>query len=267
MSIRACTLAIHLHHVYSSTNAHFLPPSPQIKPEPLSPTSVVAIGAPTAPPPPCPFELECSPSASTMSIRVQTLVSHFHRVHSSPNARLHLSSSARHHHVYSSANTCFPPPSPQIEPERSSPTSVMSIGAQTPPTSTVSIQAQTLAICLHHVYSSANAHLPPPPARMLAICFHHVYSSANAHLPPPPARTLAIRCHHVYSSTNARLPPPPCLFEPKRSSSISTTSIRAQSLVSCFFYHHRIFFSVFWIVFEAQFVWVNLSTYMLILLI
>ena len=135
MSIRARTLAIHLHHVYSSANARFLPPSPQIEPERLSPTSVVAIGARTTPPPLCPFELERLPSASTMSIRAQTLVSHFHRVHSSPNARLHLSSSACHHlhHVYSGANACFPPPSPQIEPERSSPTSVMSIGAQTPP--------------------------------------------------------------------------------------------------------------------------------------
>ena len=171
-------LAIHLHHVYSSANAHFLPPSPQIEPERLSPTSIVAIGARTAPPPPCPFKLERLPSASTMSIRAQTLISHFHHVHSSLNARLHLSSSARHHlhRVYSSANARFPPPSPQIEPERSSPTSVVSIGAQMPPpppcpfklkrspsASTMSIRAQTLVSHLHRVYASPNARHPSQP--------------------------------------------------------------------------------------------------------
>ena len=113
----------HLHHVYSSTNARLPPPSPQIEPEC------------SLPPPSCPFEPARSPSTFTMSIQVQTLISHFHCVHSSLNAHLHLSLSARHHlhHVYSSANTHFPPPSPQIKPKCSSPTSVVSIGAQTPP--------------------------------------------------------------------------------------------------------------------------------------
>ena len=219
--------------------------SPQIEPECLSPTSVVAIGARTAPPPPCPFELECSPSASTMSIRAQTLVSHFHHVHSSPNTCLHLSLSACHHlhRVYSSANTRFPPPSPQIEPKRSSPTSVVSIGAQTPPpplcpfklkrspsASTMSIRAQTLISHLHRLKRS-------PSASTMSIR----------------AQTLVSHLHRVYSSPNAHHPSQPLPFERNHSFPV--------------FYRHHIFFSVFWIVFEAQFVWVNLSTYILILLI
>ena len=211
----------------------------------MSPTSVVAIGARTAPPPLCPFELERSPSASTMSIRAQTLVSHFHRVHLSPNACLHLSLSAHHHlhRVYSSANARFPPPSPQIEPECSSPTSVVSIGAQTPPpppcpfklkrspsASTMSIRVQTLVSHLHRLERLPSASTMSIRAQMLV-----------SHL------------HHVYSSLNTRHPSQPLPFERNRSFPV--------------FYRRRIFFSVFWIVFEAQFVWVNLSTYMPILLI
>ena len=214
------------------------------------------------------------------------------------------------HHVHLSPHTRHPPPPCLLERKRSFPTSIASNRARTlvshlrcghwslnHSTSTVSIRARTLAICLHHVYLSANARLPLPPcpfkpehpsplelerspspppcllkckrsfptsiasnrarmlvshlchvhwspnaptstmsiqAQTLAICLHHVYSSANTRLPPPPARTLSIHFHHVYSSANACLPPPPCLFEPERSSSISTTSIRAQLLVSCF---------------------------------
>ena len=189
--------------------------------------------------------LEHSPSASTMSIRAQMLVSHLHRVHSSLNAHLHLSSSARHHlhHVYSSANARFPPPSPQIEPKRSSPTSVMSIGAQMPPpppcpfklkcspsASTMSIRAQTLVSHLHRLECS-------PSTSTMSIR----------------AQTLVSHLHHVYSSPNTRHPSQPLPFKCNRSFPV--------------FYRHRIFFSVFWIIFEAQFVWVNLSTYMLILLI
>ena len=260
-------LAIHLHHVYSSANAHFLPPSPQIEPERLSPTSVVAIGARTTPPPPCPFELERSPS-STMSIRAQTLVSHFHRVHSSPNACLHLSSSARHHlhRVYSSANTHFPPPSPQIEPERSSPTSVVSIGAQTPPpppcpfklkcspsASTMSIRAQTLVSHLHRLECSPSTSTMSIRAQTLVSHLHRLERSPSTSTRSIRAQTLVSHLHCVYSSPNARHPSQPLPFERNHSFPV--------------FYRCRIFFSIFWIVFEAQFVWVNLSTYMLILLI
>ena len=200
----------HLHHVYSSTNACFLPPSPQIEPEHLSPTSVMAIGAQTAPPPPCPFELERLPSASTMSIRAQTLISHFHCVHLSPNAHLHLSLSTHHHlhRVYSGTNTRFPPPSPQIKPECSSPISVVSIGAQTPPpppcpfklkhspsASTMSIRAQMLISHLHWLERLPSASTMSIRAQMLVSHLHHVYSSPNARHPSQP---LPFKHNHLF---------------------------------------------------------------------
>ena len=146
----------------------------------------------------------------------------------------------------------------------------------------MSTQAQTLVSHLHRLKSSPNARLPPLscPLEPKRPHLHHVHSSSNArHLPPPclferkclsPTSTGLNACHLL----------PPCLFERKCSSPTSTVSIRARTLVIhlnhfhssaiarfLFFYRRHIFFSVFWIVFEAQFVWVNLSTYMLILLI
>ena len=118
-----------------------------------------------------------------------------------PERRLHLSSSARHHlhHVYSGTNTRFPPPSPQIEPKCSSPTSVVSIGAQTPPpppcpfklkhspsASTMSIQAQILISHLHQLERLPSASTMSIRAQTLVSHLHRVYSSLNTHHPSQP---------------------------------------------------------------------------------
>ena len=85
-------------------------------------------------------------------------------------------------------------------------------------TPTVSIQAQPLTSYFHHVYSSANARLPPP-----------MYPFEPEH--SPSASTISIRAQMLvshlqctHSSPNA-CHPPPCLFEHKCSSATSTISV------------------------------------------
>ena len=143
------------------------------------------------------------------------------------------------HHVYSSANACLPLPPCPFEPERPSPLELERSPSPPPcllkrkcsfPTSITSNRARTLVSHLHWLECSPSTSTMSIRAQMLV-----------SHL------------HRVYSSPNARHPSQPLPFEHNRSFPV--------------FYRHRIFFSVFWIVFEAQFVWVNLSTYMLILLI
>ena len=124
------------------------------------------------------------------------------------------------HHVHSSPHARHPPPPCLLERKRSFPTSI------------TSNQAQTLVSHLHRGHWSPNRSTSTMSIR---------------------AQTLVSHLHRVYLSPNARHPSQPLPF--KRNHSFPV------------FYHRHIFFSVFWIIFEAQFVWVNLSTYMLILLI
>ena len=119
-SIRVQLLASHYHCVYSNAIARLLPQQCPFKSECSSPTSTrvrtftsllycvqlstVAHLQPLL----SQIEPECSHSTSTMSIRAQSLLSHFHPLKSSPN-------------------THFPPPPCPFEHNHSSPTSNMSI--------------------------------------------------------------------------------------------------------------------------------------------
>ena len=192
------------------------------------------------------FHLDCDPTAHLLPLprpfnlsRVSCvhsspmLVSHLQCVNPSPNAR-------RPPPPCSNTTACLPLPPCPVKPERSFPTSIMSI------------RARALVSRLHCLKSSPNAHSH----------LHHVHSSPHARHPPPPcplerkrsfptsiasnrARTLVSHLRRVHSSPHARHPPPPCLLECKRSfptsiasnrarTLIITTSIRAQLLVSCF---------------------------------
>ena len=137
-------------------------------------------------------------------------------------------------------------------------------GERLSPASVMSFRARVLVTHPDRVYSSPNAHPPPPlclfelkrspptstvslRARMLVSHLNRVYSSPNARpIPPlclfepersPPTPTVSLRAQtlvshpdHVPASPNARLPPRPYLFEPERSSPASTVSFRAQTL-------------------------------------
>ena len=150
MSIRAQSLASHLHCLNSSPNAHFPLPPCLSERNHSSPASSMTIQArmlvshldhvylssvARLPPPPSQIEPERSLPTSTMSIRVQSLVSHL-----DPG--------------YSSSITHLPPVPCPFKPEHSSPTSTISIH--------VRMRALALLPWPHHVHSSATARFSPP---------------------------------------------------------------------------------------------------------
>ena len=143
-----------------------------------------------------------------MSIRAQLLVSHIHPLESSPKAH-------------------FPPrlplPTCRFELERSLPVSIMSNRAQ----SLIShLRRQNICLPPHHVNSSRNARLLPPPRQFGPDC------SSTTPTVSIRARSLVSCLHHVPLSLTARLPPKLCQFEPDRSCPTPTVSTRARLLVS-----------------------------------
>ena len=120
----------------------------------------------------------------------------------------------------------------------------------------MSIWAWMLIIHVYHVYSSTNAHLPPPayPSKPKCSSASNISIQVfDTHLPSPlspfkpkcslSASTMSIQastlvshlcCHHL--SLNTHHLPPPCLFEHKCLSSTSTVPIWARTLIICL--HH-----------------------------
>ena len=184
---------------------------------------------------PCPVKPKYSFPTSIMSIQAQVLISCLHCLKLSLNAHSHL------HHIHSSLHACHPPPPCLLEHKCLSLISIASNWAWmlvshlccvhwslNTPTSTMSIWACMLAIHLHHVYLSADTCFPSPLPQIEPKCLSPTF---------------------IMSIGVQTAPPPPCPFEPECLSSISTTSIWAQSLVSCFLlplYFFLCFLDCFW---------------------